>query len=79
MTNDILRAVAAVTGNHAMGTPPRKTAKGDCMEMFYWWKPDPAAKGELELVVRAYVNESRQMAVCTCLHTKGDNIQCGLK
>jgi hypothetical protein len=42
-------------------------------EMKFWWKMEGAAK-ETELVVRGYVNARRQMAVCTFLHTKGDNI-----
>ena len=33
-----------------------------------------AKAAELELVVRAYVNQRRQMAVCCLLHTKGDDI-----
>ena len=78
MTNEILRAVCAVAGDRGIGTPPRKNAEGNCMEMFYWWRPTAAANGELELVVRSYVNESRQMAVCTCLHTKGDGIKSGM-
>ena len=32
----------------------------------------------VELVVKCYVNERRQMAVCTCLHVKGDAISCGI-
>ena len=45
-------------------------------------KSDPAAinilcpdKDERELVVRCYVNAKKQMAVCTLLHTKGDDIR----
>ena len=49
------------------------------MEMVYWWKPDPKSDAELELVVRAYASKSRQLAVCTCLHTKGDDIHYGFK
>ena len=37
-------------------------------------KPDPTKAAEVELVVRAYVNQRRQMAVCCLLHTKGDDI-----
>ncbi len=29
--------------------------------------------------MRAYSNKSRQLAVCTCLHTKGDDIHFGFK
>ena len=35
------------------------------------------AAEELELVVRGYVNGSRQMAVCCFLHAKGDGIKAG--
>ena len=43
--------------------------------MIFTWRPDPKKEEvERELVVRKYVNRSRQMAVCCCLHTKGDGI-----
>ena len=32
---------------------------------------------ERELIVRGYVSSKRQMAVCCCLHTKGDGIKAG--
>ena len=41
------------------------------------WKPDPARPEERELIVRGYVSGKRQMAVCCCLHTKGDSIKAG--
>ena len=62
-----------------MVVPPHMNEKEGCMEMVYWWKPDPKSDAELELVVRAYASESRQLAVCTCLHTKGDDIRYGFK
>ena len=43
-------------------------------EMIFTWKPDPKKNVERELIVRGYVNRARQMAVCCCLHTKGDGI-----
>jgi len=72
-------AVGKKTGNKAMVVPPHMNEKEGCMEMVYWWKPDPKSDAELELVVRAYSNKSRQLAVCTCLHTKGDDIHFGFK
>ena len=42
-------------------------------EVKFWWSREDAAN-ETELVVRGYVTARRQMAVCTFLHTKGDNI-----
>ena len=74
MTNQIFAAVAKVTGGNAMVVPPNLNKKGKCMEMIYWWKPDPKSDAERELLVRAYSNNKRQMAVCTFIHTKGDGL-----
>ena len=74
MTNQIFAAVAKVTGGNAMVVPPHMNKKGKCMEMTYWWKPDPKSDTERELLVRAYANNKRQMAVCTFIHTKGDGL-----
>ena len=49
------------------------------METTYWWKPEPGSAAELELVVRGYSNKFRQLAVCTLLHTKGDDIRYGFR
>lgn len=37
----------------------------------------PKKNVERELIVRGFVNAKRQMAVCTCLHTKGDTLKAG--
>ena len=79
MTNTILKAVGKKTGDKAMVVPPYEKKVEGCMEMVYWWKPDPKSDAELELVVRAYASKSRQLAVCTCLHTKGDDIHYGFR
>ena len=38
---------------------------------------DPKKNVERELVVRGFATAKRQMAVCTCLHTKGDTLRAG--
>lgn len=78
MTNTIVRALIDKHGAGAMCMPQHVVKNEGCMEMTCRWKPDPKAKEELELVVRAYANKKRQLAICTCLHTKGDSIRCGL-
>ena len=78
MTNTIFKAVGEKTGYKAMVVPAHVNRSEGCMEMTYWWKPDPES-AELELVVRGYSNKSRQLAVCTLLHTKGDDIRCGFR
>ena len=51
---------------------PRKAQKRvshDADEVVKW-----ALRAQLPRFVRGYVNRARQMAVCCCLHTKGDGI-----
>ena len=74
ITNEIIKAVAEVSGGTAMAVPMRFEKKKGYGEMIFTWKPDPKKNVERELIVRGYVNRARQMAVCCCLHTKGDGI-----
>ena len=74
ITNEIIKAVAEVSGGTAMAVPMRYEKKKGYGEMIFTWKPDPKKNVERELIVRGYVNRARQMAVCCCLHTKGDGI-----
>ena len=74
MTNVIVSAVLKVSDGKATFDPLRFHG-GKYGEMKFWWKPSKDAKEERELVVRCYVNTKRQMAVCTLLHTKGDDIR----
>ena len=74
ITNQIFAAVWERSGGKAMAVPLHADKKKGCYETTYWWKPDPTKAEEVELVVRAYVNQRRQMAVCCLLHTKGDDI-----
>ena len=74
MTNEVISAVRKVSDGKAMVVPLQfYKQKGYC-EMIFTWKPDPKKNVERELIVRGYVNRARQMAVCCCLHTKGDGI-----
>ena len=78
MTNEIISAVWKVSDGKAMAVPLRfDKQKGYC-EMIFTWKPDPEKNVERELIVRGFANAKRQMAVCTCLHTKGDTIKAEL-
>ena len=75
MTNEVISAVWKVSDNKAMVVPLRfDKQKGYC-EMIFTWKPDPKKNVERELVVRGFATAKRQMAVCTCLHTKGDTLR----
>ena len=74
LTNQIFAAVWERSGGKAMAVPLHADKKKGCYEATYWWKPDPAKAAERELVVRTYVNQRRQMAVCCLLHTKGGDI-----
>ena len=77
ITNQIVSAVAEVSKGKAMVVPLRFEDKKRYCEMVFTWMPRPGAAEERELVVRGYVNANRQMAVCCCLHTKGDGIKAG--
>lgn len=75
MTNEVISAVWKVSDGKAMAVPLRfDKQKGYC-EMIFTWKPDPKKNVERELVVRGFATAKRQMAVCTCLHTKGDTLR----
>ena len=75
MTNEVISAVRKVSDNKAMVVPLQfYKQKGYC-EMIFTWKPDPKKNVERELVVRGFATAKRQMAVCTCLHTKGDTLR----
>lgn len=73
MTNRIVAAVSKASGGKAV-VEPLHFHKGKYGEMKFRWKATEDAGEERELVVRCYVSATRQMAVCTLLHTKGDNI-----
>ena len=64
ITNEIIKAVAEVSGGTAMAVPMRFEKKKGYGEMIFTWKPDPKKNVERELIVRGYVNRARQMAVC---------------
>ena len=72
VTNEVRNAVGEASRNSAMVVTFHVTKTYG--EELYWWKPSPDAKGNLELVVRAYKNESGQVFIGTLLHTKGDDI-----
>lgn len=75
MTNEVISAVRKVSDGKAMVVPLQfYKQKGYC-EMIFTWKPDPKKNVERELVVRGFATAKRQMAVCTCLHTKGDTLR----
>ena len=77
MTNQIVAAVSEVSSGKALVVPLRFEEKNRYCEMVFIWKPSPDCAEDRELVVRGYVNGKRQMAVCYCLHTKGDGIKAG--
>ena len=74
MTNQIVSAVSQISSGKALVVPLRFEEKNRYCEMVFTWKPSPDCAEDRELVVRGYVNGKRQMAVCCCLHTKGDGI-----
>ena len=78
MTNEVISAVWKVSDGKAMAVPLRFDKQKGYWEMIFTWKPDPKKNVERELIVRSFVNTKRQMAVCTCLHTKGDTIKAEL-
>ena len=75
MTNEVISAVWKVSDGKAMAVPLRFDKQKGYWEMIFTWKPDPKKNVERELIVRGIVNTKRQMAVCTCLHTKGDTLR----
>ena len=75
MTNQIVSAVSEVSSGKALVVPLRFEERNRYCEMVFTWKPSPDCAEDRELVVRGYVNGKRQMAVCCCLHTKGDGIK----
>ena len=77
MTNQIVAAVSEVSSGKALVVPLRFEERNRFCEMVFTWKPSPDCAEDRELVVRGYVNGKRQMAVCCCLHTKGDGIKAG--
>ena len=77
MTNEVISAVRKVSDNKAMVVPLRFDKQKGYWEMIFTWKPDPKKTVERELVVRGFATAKRQMAVCTCLHTKGDTLRAG--
>ena len=77
MTNEVISAVRKVSDNKAMVVPLRFDKQKGYWEMIFTWKPDPKKNVERELVVRGFATAKRQMAVCTCLHTKGDTLRAG--
>ena len=78
MTNEVISAVSKASDGKAMVVPLRFNKEEGYCEMIFTWRPDPKKNVERELVVRGFVNASRQMAVCTCFHTKGDTIKAEL-
>ena len=75
MTNQIVSAVSQISSGKALVVPLRFAEGNRYCEMVFTWRPNPTSAAERELVVRGYVNGQRQMAVCCCLHTKGDGIK----
>ena len=78
MTNEVISAVWKASDGKAMAVPLRYVKGKGCWEMIFTWRPDPKKNVERELIVRGFVNAKRQMAVCTCFHTKGDTIKAEL-
>jgi len=74
ITNGLQKAV--LSASHRIGMfYPLQIEKDGSGTIRYEWN----ANGKtLELFVKCYVNERRQMAVCTLLHVKGDGLRAGL-
>ena len=74
ITNGLQKAV--LSASHRIGMfYPLQIEKDGSGTIRYEWN----ANGKtLELLVKCYVNERRQMAVCTLLHVKGDGLRAGL-
>ena len=75
VTNGIHAAVAEASGGKAAFTPLHGGSDG-AGTITYEWEADGR---KIELVVKCFVNERRQMAVCTYIHTKGDPITCNMR
>ena len=74
ITNGMHGAVVSASRRTAKFFPLRREADGSGTIRYEW-----SVEGrELELVIKCFVNARRQMAVCSCLHVKGDGIRCGL-
>ena len=77
MTNQIVSDVSQISSGKALVVPLRFEERNRYCEMVFTWKPSPDCAEDRELVVRGCVSGKRQMAVCCCLHTKGDGIKAG--
>ena len=74
ITNGLQKAVLSVSHRIGLFYPLRMEKDGSGTIRYEW-----SANGKtLELFVKCYVNERRQMAVCTLLHVKGDGLRAGL-
>jgi hypothetical protein len=74
ITNGLQKAVLSSSHRIGLFYPLQKEKDGSGTIRYEW-----SANGKtLELYVKCYVNERRQMAVCTLLHVKGDGIRAGL-
>ena len=74
ITNGLQKAVLSASHRIGMFYPLQMEKDGSGTIRYEW-----SANGKtLELFVKCYVNERRQMAVCTLLHVKGDGIHAGL-
>lgn len=78
VTNGIVSAVSEMSGGKAKASPMKIEADGSGV-MSFLWREGRFSDGETELHVRLFRNAARQMAVCTCLHTRGDGITCDLR
>ena len=74
ITNGMHAAVVSASRGTARFFPLQKAKDGSGTIRYEWNVEDK----ELELTIRCFVNERRQMAVCTLLHVKGDGIGGGL-
>ena len=74
ITNGLHAAVVSASRGTARFFPLQKAKDGSGTIRYEWNVEDK----ELELTIRCFVNERRQMAVCTLLHVKGDGIGGGL-
>ena len=74
ITNGVHEAVLSASRRKGMFFPLQWESDGSGTIRYEW-----NANGKtLELFVKCYVNERRQMAVCTLLHVKGDGLRAGL-
>lgn len=72
VTNQLQTAVASASAGKATVVPLRIGQDG-AGTITYGWGMEGR---QVELVVKCFVNERRQMAVCCYIHTKGDDVQC---